>query len=411
MPVSREVFRPRPNVESALVAFRRVRPGLDPGVKRVVEAAFAPPPKDARELARARGRRVPRARRGGARGDRPRPGASAPSSSRRAEFVAPRSRARMIERAGAREDQPRARRSARRARTACTRSRRSCSGVELADTVSLEPAAELAVEGFAGRHARPRARSRHRRAAPASSRAGARGSRSGSRSRPASAAAAPTPRRRSRSPTRCSTSRRRAELLLELARSLGADVPFFLEPGPQLGARRRHRARAGRPAAGLHGAAAPPARRAQAVDGRDLRPLPTARRASTSGARAWSRSARAGARADLASLPPNDLARSPLAAGCAGSARSGPTSAAPGPTVYGALRRPRRRRGRADGASPRRSARPGSRHPRGSVCPAMSSGATVLDQPDTKPSAPRCEPAEDHALDRRDRGRPGPSRR
>jgi 16S rRNA (adenine1518-N6/adenine1519-N6)-dimethyltransferase len=40
-PVSREVFRPRPNVESALVAFRRLRPGLDPGVKRVVEAAFA----------------------------------------------------------------------------------------------------------------------------------------------------------------------------------------------------------------------------------------------------------------------------------------------------------------------------------------------------------------------------------
>jgi 16S rRNA (adenine1518-N6/adenine1519-N6)-dimethyltransferase len=40
-PVSREVFRPRPNVESALVAFRRVAPGVPPGVKRVVEAAFA----------------------------------------------------------------------------------------------------------------------------------------------------------------------------------------------------------------------------------------------------------------------------------------------------------------------------------------------------------------------------------
>jgi 16S rRNA (adenine1518-N6/adenine1519-N6)-dimethyltransferase len=40
-PVSREVFRPRPNVESALVAFRRVGPGLDPGMKRVVEGAFA----------------------------------------------------------------------------------------------------------------------------------------------------------------------------------------------------------------------------------------------------------------------------------------------------------------------------------------------------------------------------------
>ena len=39
--VSREVFRPRPNVDSALVAFERVRPGLDPAVKRLVEASFA----------------------------------------------------------------------------------------------------------------------------------------------------------------------------------------------------------------------------------------------------------------------------------------------------------------------------------------------------------------------------------
>jgi 16S rRNA (adenine1518-N6/adenine1519-N6)-dimethyltransferase len=43
-PVSREVFRPRPNVDSALVAFRR-RPAGDswerPRVKRIVEAAFA----------------------------------------------------------------------------------------------------------------------------------------------------------------------------------------------------------------------------------------------------------------------------------------------------------------------------------------------------------------------------------
>lgn len=39
-PVSREVFRPRPNVDSALVAFRRTGPGAAAGVKRVVEAAF-----------------------------------------------------------------------------------------------------------------------------------------------------------------------------------------------------------------------------------------------------------------------------------------------------------------------------------------------------------------------------------
>ena len=40
-PVSREVFRPRPNVESALVAFRRIAPGIDPAVKRLVEASFS----------------------------------------------------------------------------------------------------------------------------------------------------------------------------------------------------------------------------------------------------------------------------------------------------------------------------------------------------------------------------------
>jgi len=40
-PVSREVFRPRPNVESALVAFRRVAPGPARSVRRVVDGAFA----------------------------------------------------------------------------------------------------------------------------------------------------------------------------------------------------------------------------------------------------------------------------------------------------------------------------------------------------------------------------------
>lgn len=39
-PVSREVFRPRPHVDSALVAFRRTAPGVPAKVKGVVEAAF-----------------------------------------------------------------------------------------------------------------------------------------------------------------------------------------------------------------------------------------------------------------------------------------------------------------------------------------------------------------------------------
>jgi 16S rRNA (adenine1518-N6/adenine1519-N6)-dimethyltransferase len=40
-PVSREVFRPKPNVESALVAFRRIGPGASAEVRRLVVASFA----------------------------------------------------------------------------------------------------------------------------------------------------------------------------------------------------------------------------------------------------------------------------------------------------------------------------------------------------------------------------------
>ena len=39
-PVSREVFRPKPNVDSALVAFRRIASGATPRVKKIVEAGF-----------------------------------------------------------------------------------------------------------------------------------------------------------------------------------------------------------------------------------------------------------------------------------------------------------------------------------------------------------------------------------
>jgi 16S rRNA (adenine1518-N6/adenine1519-N6)-dimethyltransferase len=40
-PVSREVFRPKPNVDSALVAFRRIAPGAATEVRRLVTASFA----------------------------------------------------------------------------------------------------------------------------------------------------------------------------------------------------------------------------------------------------------------------------------------------------------------------------------------------------------------------------------
>ena len=53
-PVSREVFRPRPNVESALVAFRRIGPGASAGGAARRHGVVRAPPEDARELARAR---------------------------------------------------------------------------------------------------------------------------------------------------------------------------------------------------------------------------------------------------------------------------------------------------------------------------------------------------------------------
>ncbi len=40
-PVSREVFRPRPNVDSALVAFRRIAPGAGADLARLVDASFS----------------------------------------------------------------------------------------------------------------------------------------------------------------------------------------------------------------------------------------------------------------------------------------------------------------------------------------------------------------------------------
>ena len=51
-PVSREVFRPRPNVESALVAFRRTAPGATPAGQAHRRGRVRPPAQDARQLAR-----------------------------------------------------------------------------------------------------------------------------------------------------------------------------------------------------------------------------------------------------------------------------------------------------------------------------------------------------------------------
>ena len=114
-PVSREVFRPRPNVDSALVAFRRTAPGLDPAVKRLVEAAFAHRRKTLANSLALAGARDPRARR---RRRSPR-SAAAPAS--RAEELAPAEFVALADRARDDRAPPRTRRSTSRWSSAPTR--------------------------------------------------------------------------------------------------------------------------------------------------------------------------------------------------------------------------------------------------------------------------------------------------
>ena len=208
-PVARTVFRPPPNVDSALVAFRRVPlPERFERIKAVVEASFAHRRKTlpnslalaglADREQRGRGARVDRAARrdpgrgaraGGVR--RARRGAvkraPAPAKINLALVVGP-----------ARED------GKHEVATVLQR-------IDLGDRVAIARRAEPAGDRLRGRHARSR-RARPRSPRPrASSRAGGRRSPSGSRSRPASAAAAPTRRPRfgsptTRSPRRCPAS-------------------------------------------------------------------------------------------------------------------------------------------------------------------------------------------------------------
>ena len=143
------------------------------------------------------------------------------------------------------------------------------------------------------------------------------------------------------------------EELHDLAAGLGADVPYFLADGPRLGT-------------GDGTILAPldlpqdfwivlvaPARRREAVDGARLRRVRRARRratAGTTGATALLDALAAVRRPrDLAALPPNDLASSPLAEElrALGAFRADVSGA--GPTVYGLFhhRRPARAARRA----------------------------------------------------------------
>ncbi len=258
-PVSRTVFRPPPNVESALVAFRRVElPDRFADVRRVVEAAFAHRRKTlanslalagvaTREQAvaalatigldcvRARGgARTARVR--GARGGAAVNRAPAPAKINLALVVGP----------------PRARRQARgRHRAATHRPRRPD-------------------RDRAGRHAQGRRVRRTRSSAPlfAPSRCVPEWSRPG---RPASgsrfpwrrawAAAARTPPPPSGWPTTRWARRSHHPSSHSWPPRVGADVPFFLRHGPQLGSGDGSTLVAAAAAAGLLGGARAACRR------------------------------------------------------------------------------------------------------------------------------------------------------
>ena len=291
--------------------------------------------------------------------------------------------------------------------------------IDLGDRVAIAPAPSLQVTGFAADTlvrdgARPRSRQPQ-----ASSRAGARRSRSGSRSRPASAAAAPTPRPRSgsrttRSPTRCPASACDA-----LAATLGADVPFFLATGPQLG---RGDGSELEPLdlpqdywvvlALPHGAG----KDSTAAVYRALRRARRRAAAGRSGARRSSRrSPPCGGRATSPRCPPNDLASSPLAAELLAARRLPRRRQRRRPDRLRPLPPPAPRRGRAACAPPRRAhvadgSQPGTAEAR---TVALSYGSPADDRARQQPLRPRAarEPAPDRARRRARRGHPRPRRR
>ena len=198
-PVSPSVFRPRPNVDSALVAFRRVElPPRFAEIKRIVTAAFAHRRKTLPNSLALSG---------------------VASRQKAVEALAAIGHAPLVGRP--RDD------GLHDLTTVYQR-------LDLCDRVSVEPAPALAVTGFAGdtlvRRAllaladaaatAPRWRVRLAKRIPVAAGLGGGSSDAATALRLANASLdRPLPRSR----------------LHALARELGSDVPFFLEPGPQLG--------------------------------------------------------------------------------------------------------------------------------------------------------------------------------
>ncbi len=238
--VSREVFRPRPNVDSALVAFRRIGPGIDPRGQAARRGVVCAPAKDARELGGALRARVPAAGHSRARGNRPRLRAPGPrSSARRSSSRSPKS-----------SDELQA--EGRRVINAVAPAKINLAlvvgptrpdgmhevatllqRIDLADTVSLEQADELVVEGFpadtlvrdallaiaAAAGVEPRWRARLEKRIPVAAGLG------GGSSDAATAL---------RLACRLLDDPPSPERLHGIAAALGVDVAFFVADGPQL---------------------------------------------------------------------------------------------------------------------------------------------------------------------------------
>ena len=416
IPSRATVFRPRPNVDSALVAFSRtVCRRTSRRVKQVVEGAFAHRRKTlANSLALAGVAARERAA-AALDDDRPRPGRARRGARRR------RSSSRSPRRCG----EARAARR-RRSTSRSSSARRATDGMHEVATVFQRIDLCDRDRARAGRRARAstgfaddtlvRARARERSPTrPASSRAGTRRSRSGSRSPPglgggsSDAATAlrlanallaePLPRRAARtsSPRRSAPTSRSSS-----SRARSSATGDGTEP------------RAARAAAGLLGAAR--SCRTGAAKESTARVYAALRRARRrarlrGAARGAARRARRVERPrDLAALPPNDLASSPLRGELVelGAFRADVSGA--GPTVYGLFA------ARRDARAPHRRRSPGVGGPgsRPSVVPLTGHGVRAQHRSSdgrehdaARPLAASAASA-DRALDR---GRRGPSRR
>ena len=335
-PVSRTVFRPPPNVDSALVAFRRT--GMPPDyahVKKIVAAAFAHRRKtlpNSLELAGVVAAR-PRRRRAGA--DRPR-AVDACRSTRAAGVRRARGGARVKAPAPAkinlglvvgplRDD------GRHELLTVYQR-------LTIADRIELATADESARSKASPPTRSSATRSPRSQRTRTSSRAGASTSRSASRSPPASAAAAPTPRPHSGSRTTRSTSRSRPPRCTSSPRH---SAPTFRSSSPTARssapatARRSRRSTSRRTSGSCSSCRAATQKQSTAsvyaaFDARDGAAGWEERRAAFAAALDAVRRPR-----DLAQLPPNDLASSPLARELLALGAFHADVSGAGPAVYG----------------------------------------------------------------------------